>query len=403
MILASFTNRGPVGSNEDMWSQSFFGVNRQRPPLLREVSYGQLTLTPAQEGFGRANNGVVGWLNLGYPTPTPRATPAMPIAVSPATPSSPPRPTLTTPPTMPTMTGASPPPSCMSSSSSPATRPATAERIQYRCGHSVWGHQWSLYGSVPAPTVAGVVVGGDPDGGYTEFGEWHCRSGETPGHMATIGIMVHEMGHDINWPDLYDTDGSSYGVGVWSIMGSGSWRYVAPGYAGSTPSHPDAFLKWYQGWLVPEQIVGTAGSVSLSQIETTQRAVQLLNNPGGVDWSFNQHSGTGEYFLLENRQTYGYDAGLPGCGLLIWHIDETRTATNAANATDSRRLVSLDAGRWSQPTGNVTNLATPVTPAIRIRAAPATADSMIRPTPTADSTAARPAAPASRRSAPVRR
>lgn len=45
---------------------------------------------------------------------------------------------------------------------------------------------------------------------------------------------------------------------------------------------------------------------------------------------------------MENRQKVGYDAGLPGCGLLIWHIDETRTSTNAANATDSRRLVDLE-------------------------------------------------------------
>ena len=30
----------------------------------------------------------------------------------------------------------------------------------------------------------------------------------------------------------------------------------------------------------------------------------------------------GEYFLIENRQKTGYDAGLPNSGLAIWHINE---------------------------------------------------------------------------------
>jgi hypothetical protein len=34
--------------------------------------------------------------------------------------------------------------------------------------------------------------------------------------------------------------------------------------------------------------------------------------------------GTGEYFLLENRQQTGFDESLPASGLLLWHIDENR-------------------------------------------------------------------------------
>ncbi len=57
-------------------------------------------------------------------------------------------------------------------------------------------------------------------------------------------------------------------------------------------------------------------------------AYLLRPNPSGVDWLFYSHSGTGEFFLVENRQNNsgaGYDDGLPGCGLLIWHIDESVT------------------------------------------------------------------------------
>jgi hypothetical protein len=37
---------------------------------------------------------------------------------------------------------------------------------------------------------------------------------------------------------------------------------------------------------------------------------------------------SGEYFLIENRQQTGFDAGLPSSGLLIWHIDAAQS-TNA--------------------------------------------------------------------------
>jgi len=70
--------------------------------------------------------------------------------------------------------------------------------------------------------------------------------------------------------------------------------------------------------------------------------VQVLDNPSGVDWVNNGPSGTGEYFLIENRQQTGYDAALPGCGVLIWHIDETRPTANNNNSVDTRRLLDLE-------------------------------------------------------------
>ena len=30
----------------------------------------------------------------------------------------------------------------------------------------------------------------------------------------------------------------------------------------------------------------------------------------------------GEYFLLENKRQMGFDVGIPGEGLLIYHVDE---------------------------------------------------------------------------------
>ena len=38
-----------------------------------------------------------------------------------------------------------------------------------------------------------------------------------------------------------------------------------------------------------------------------------------------------EYFLVENRQQTGFDASLPGSGLLIWHIDEAQPGNTDEN------------------------------------------------------------------------
>ena len=211
------------------------------------------------------------------------------------------------------------------------------------CGTpSTWAHRWSLgFSGVAAPQVDGIYVAhyrgaptsGPYQGGYMQEGEWHeaCPT-HTPGHKATIGPAAHELGHDLGtgMPDLYDTDPftgtNSWGIGSWGIQGYGSWltTTAAGGHAGQVPAWPDAYSRWWFGFLTPSPVVGMSPGVGLPPIETalgTSRGVYLL--PGGsyTHWS-DCVGGTGEYWLAENRQQTGFDAGLPASGLLIWHIFE---------------------------------------------------------------------------------
>jgi M6 family metalloprotease-like protein len=341
VILAQFTNQPSVGTTAAEWNGRFFGATDSLKQYFQEVSYGQLEFAPAAEDYETANDGVVGWVTLNLPHPDTRgrtgdanrrvvrdailaANPYVDYARFDANGDG----YLT--------------PNELHVTVIVAGYEASYGGDEAACAPSVWGHRWSLGDSVAPPNVDGVLVGDyRVGGGYTQFGEQHCNSGDSPGHMATIGIMCHEMGHDLGWPDLYDTDQSSEGVGVWSVMGAGSWL-SAGGDSGSSPAHPDAWSKWYQGWLTPQQMTRAQEWVQIQQVESTPHVIQLLDNPGGVDWVNNQQSGTGEYFLVENRQQVGYDAGLPGCGLLIWHIDESRPADGTANADDTRRLVDLE-------------------------------------------------------------
>jgi M6 family metalloprotease-like protein len=142
---------------------------------------------------------------------------------------------------------------------------------------------------------------GDP-GGYATFGEIHSN------HPAQVGIMVHELGHDISWPDLYDVDNSSSGVGYWSVMGGGSWGGLS--YAGDSPALPDAWLKYYQGWITPT-IAANGQTYTLDQASTTGKQLLSGRQPGrSLIGTLVSNRGAGEYFLVENRQ---YSATMPPC------------------------------------------------------------------------------------------
>jgi M6 family metalloprotease-like protein len=136
--------------------------------------------------------------------------------------------------------------------------------------------------------------------------------------IAAIGVFAHEFGHALGLIDLYDSDNTSEGAGDWSLMASGSWGGV--NRLGDRPSHPDPWSKSALGWVTPFRIMSDVGGSVMEAVESGGDVFQFLGRLS--------EGGTGEYFLLENRQQAGFDAALPGSGLLLWHIDETRTGNN---------------------------------------------------------------------------
>jgi immune inhibitor A len=171
--------------------------------------------------------------------------------------------------------------------------------------NDIWSHRWG---------INAVFKDGVRISGYTMEPE-----------NGNIGVFCHELGHNFDLPDLYDTDYNSHGIGRWCLMAGGAWNNH-----GKSPAHMSAWCKYKLGWMEPDEILDGGRSVSLrsSALNVSDNALKLpVGDPAGK-----------EYFLIENRAHDGFDEWLPGAGLLIWHIDE-----NQSNNTDQNHyLVALE-------------------------------------------------------------
>ena len=207
----------------------------------------------------------------------------------------------------------------------------------------VWGQSRSFvpaFSGVEAPVQSRngktVTINTTESGGmtYSVMAELHGD------HPATIGIMAHELGHAmLGLPDLYDITNASSGIGVWSLMSYGSWgQSFADTYAGATPVMLDAWSRYAMGWITP--VTPSSGSQFTADASHGSDADVILL-PTDKDL---------EYFLIENRQNGGFDRGLERLlvsvtfgGLAVWHIDDSvgTPGFNNDNANKSHRRVDL--------------------------------------------------------------
>jgi M6 family metalloprotease-like protein len=326
VVLAQFSDRALTTTPAE-WSDLFFGPTRSVRDYYATASFGALDLAPATETEGTVDDGVV---TVTLPTPHPDSgqdfgtfnavTSDVLAAIEPFVDVD-----------------------AYDTDNDGRLAPdelhlgivvAGTEAAQGCVGPSVWAHRSSLDSPV---TLDGVTVGDfESNGGFFAGGELQC-SGGVGLYQSTVGIWVHELGHDLGLIDLYDADGSSGGVDSWSVMGI-HWLSLPGEAIGERPPLPDPFSRWSMGWLTPNQVTTISDDVSLSSSATTDDVVQVRDNPDGVDVGFLGGAGQGEYFLVENRQPEGYDIALPGCGLLVWHIDESQ----GFNSDDDARRVDVE-------------------------------------------------------------
>jgi M6 family metalloprotease-like protein len=145
---------------------------------------------------------------------------------------------------------------------------------------------------------------------HTGLLSYYVMSEMQGGKFAKVGVHAHEFGHVLGILDKYGS-GKHAGLGIWCTMAVGHRGDTANGDA--RPLHLCAWCKMKLGWLEPAVAdPRKPGQFRLRGIEgRPTEALKVLIDPDGS-----------EYFLLENRQKTGFDSGIPGSGLLIWHVGE---------------------------------------------------------------------------------
>lgn len=142
-------------------------------------------------------------------------------------------------------------------------------------------------------------------------------------NISTIGVFVHEYGHVLDLPDLYDTDYSTEGVGNWDVMGAGNW--LGRNQDGDSPTLMSAWTKKQMGW------------ANVIELNKTARNIVINNS---VVYQIGGESK--EYFLLEHREkgnSSSFDEYIPGSGIGIWHVDERATSNGNDNERKARLVV----------------------------------------------------------------
>lgn len=191
----------------------------------------------------------------------------------------------------------------------------------------LWSHRFALYAPFKTHSVNSA-------GDTLKVADYILESGvggasgcDTT-QIMPIGTVAHETGHGFSLPDLYDTDGSSEGVGEYSLMGSGN--YTSP----FSPSRMDVWSLNELGWVVVVPL-STSGPYTFGPAKPAVDTGLFVPITGS--------NPRGEYFLLENRQGVLSDSAMiryhcqvwyaaanppASCrgGLLVWHVDSAQIA-----------------------------------------------------------------------------
>ncbi len=141
-----------------------------------------------------------------------------------------------------------------------------------------------------------------------------------------LGVIMHEMLHQMGAVDLYDVHSDSttknwHGLGDWDIMASGNW--IGDGDMPSLPSSSTLNL------------IGAVDPMVISQTNDLNYTLTPVSQGGSPIMI---EIADGEYIWVSLRSNLGFDSGLPGHGVLVEHQDSSfgDLDSNLVNTDPSR-------------------------------------------------------------------
>jgi M6 family metalloprotease-like protein len=120
-----------------------------------------------------------------------------------------------------------------------------------------------------------------------------------------IGTICHEFSHCLGLPDVYPTSSKVSDLSIvdeWDLMDGGTTTNY-----GWCPPNYSPLEKMILGWLTPTELTADTTVTGLKPVAE-----------GGEAFLIRQSDD--EFYLLENRQWNGWDYGLPGYGLVVYHV-----------------------------------------------------------------------------------
>lgn len=231
--------------------------------------------------------------------------------------------------------------------------------------------------TVPANVTRGLLL---PEGqNQTETLEFEIE-------LSLNGVMIKLFGNWLGMPDLFNTETGASGIGRWGMMDQGSGNVNAV-----VPALPDAWSRVFMGWENAQTVLPTgigdtvniarfniSGAPEILKIPVLSNEYYLIENRDADFDSIGYVSvydrdnremrlyrdgsiATTEGFRIPVRASH-YDYGIPGSGVLIWHIVEdiinSRYGSNRINADPDNRGVELVEADGSRDIGREYGFAT---------------------------------------------
>ena len=217
---------------------------------------------------------------------------------------------------------------------------------------TIWPHNWELisalyYGLIHDNSTYYAYYEGNilrynlPELDGKIIDSYVC-SGELngSGNRSGIGTLCHEFSHVLGLPDYYDTTyeqkNKKMTPNKWSIMDGGSYNN-----GGKTPPNYSIYDKYFMGWATPELLAKD----SVTNVVLTTDYDDAYQITGGKELL--DYTDTHTLYYIENRQQEGWDAYLPGHGMLVWKVmydADSWTNNEPNNAVGNPRCTALSAG-----------------------------------------------------------
>lgn len=150
-----------------------------------------------------------------------------------------------------------------------------------------------------------------------------------------IGTFIHEFAHILGLPNFSSTAGLTVKtLGDWDVMDHGCFND-----GGNTPAAFSAYERWYLGWIEPILLDGPMNVRLRDLNESGDCAIITATGQSNLN---GLSPDPREFYILENRQQKGWDASLPGHGLMMTKIDYVKNKWESDEVNNVERHLCVD-------------------------------------------------------------